>query len=199
VRERHYHVYSLACRQVELTPLDAHDYWRKRRLGASTFDLVAPLDANRLDAFRRLWLDSIEQPGVLLKDRLVPGATSTLRQLSEAGYRLALVTLRRSRTALIAQVQSLGLWPLFTLVLSPGEADGSDKPTLITRAGYGRDDIIIGDSESDVAAARSLDITCICVTTGVRSPGYLRSLAPARVISSLRALPSALGEDRPNP
>ena len=194
MRERHYRVYAEACKQAGLTPLDANGYWRRRRSGASTFDLISPGDPAEADTFRRAWLASIEHPDLVLRDQVIPGAEEALRQLGAAGYQLVIATLRRSRPALLTQVQSLGLTQWFAEVVSPEAVDAGDKGAIITRAGYTSDDVVIGDSESDVAAARSLSIASVCVTTGVRSPAYLRKLKPTRVIPSIRELPSVLPE-----
>jgi phosphoglycolate phosphatase len=192
VRERHYYVYSEACRQAGLSALDASDYWRRRRRGASTFDLIPPGDPAEADTFRRVWLASIERPELVLRDQLIPGAEMTLRQLGAAGYQLVIATLRRSRPALLTQVQSLGLTSWFSDVVSPEDADRGDKGVMIARAGHSSEDVVIGDSESDVVAARSLGIASVCVTTGVRSPAYLRKLAPTHIIPSIRELSSVL-------
>ena len=194
VRDRHYCVYSLACEDAGMTPIGANDYWRRCRRGASTFNVISPEDTAQADAFRRRWLESIEQPEFVLRDRLFPGVEESLRQLAEAGCQLVLATLRRNRTSLMLQMESLGLAPWFVQVLSPMEAADNDKAALIARCGYDAGDVVIGDSESDVAAAKSLGIASVCVTTGVRSPAYLRGLTPTHLVASVRALPAFLAE-----
>jgi phosphoglycolate phosphatase-like HAD superfamily hydrolase len=195
VRERHYAVYSHACSKAGVTPLGAADYWRKRRLGASTFALHS-LDEDQVrEAFQEAWLSSIEQPQYLARDRPFRGSLRAMGQLVDAGHKLVLVTLRHSRPALMAQLNSLGLSAWFGGVVSPLNGADVDKSVLIARAGYLEADVVVGDSEADARAGASLGIASVCVATGVRSGAYLRRLSPTAVIGSLRELtPSLLSE-----
>lgn len=74
VRRRHYLVYHTACLQAGLSPVNPTVYWRRRRQGASTFDLVNRPAGRKLQAFREAWMDAIEQPDYLQLDRVYYGA-----------------------------------------------------------------------------------------------------------------------------
>jgi phosphoglycolate phosphatase-like HAD superfamily hydrolase len=187
-------VYSLACAEAGIEPLTGAAYWRKRRGGSSTFDLH-PLAGAARAAFQAAWLGSIEDRDYLAYDHVYRGVPDSLSRLAGAGHRLVLVTLRRCRPALLAQLDSLGLGVSFEAVVSPLSDADQDKGGLIARAGYSPGDAVVGDSEADLLAAASLSLAGIAVTSGVRSGRFLTTLAPAVLLGSLRELsPSVLSE-----
>ena len=182
-----------------IEPLTEPTYWRKRRAGSSTFGLH-PLSPGVKAVFQAAWLDSIERSDYLAYDRVYRGVRESLGALAATGRRLVLVTLRRCRPALTAQLDSLGLSPFFERVVSPLTDAARDKGLLIARAGYSPGDVVIGDSEADVQAADFLGIASVAVTSGVRSGRFLQRLAPTVLIASLRDLsPAVLSQAVPSP
>ena len=189
VRNRHYAAYADAIRSLGLAPLGEASYWQRRRGGASSAELTE--DEAARARFLEGFIERIEQPSYLSMDEIIPGAIEALDAL-HASYALVLVTLRRHRAALHVQLARLGLAHRFDAVLSPGR-EGASKASLIRAALLPSDgSIVVGDSEADVETARTLRLTAICVTTGVRDRTFLRALAPDLLIDSVMELPMAL-------
>jgi phosphoglycolate phosphatase-like HAD superfamily hydrolase len=51
---------------------------------------------------------------------------------------------------------------------------------------------VTGDTEEDISAARELDLTSVCVLSGLRSRGFLRDQQPDYLIDSVARLPALL-------
>jgi phosphoglycolate phosphatase len=195
VRRRHYAAYADTLRALGLTPLSWEQYWARRRRGASSADLLDGADDALRARFLDGWIAHVEMAAYLRLDEPVAGATGALDALS-ASYALVLVTLRRRRAALHAQLERLGLGGRFDAVLTLS-APGESKVELIRNAGApGAGSIVVGDSEADVEAARTLGLMSVCVTTGVRDPAFLRALAPDVLIGSIAEVPAALEAQR---
>jgi phosphoglycolate phosphatase-like HAD superfamily hydrolase len=193
VRARHYRAYRHACAVAGFISLPAKSYWSRRRAGASTFALGPGMGTPRT-LFRQAWLDVIERPDYLTDDRSFEWTDECLRELG-ARYRLVLVTLRRDRGALLEQVESLGLAAFFAGILVP-EGDAQEKAELIRQWGYSEGDVVAGDTEADIDAARALGITAASVASGVRSAGFLRKLKPQVLAPALDGVvPSLMRRD----
>ncbi|MBI4571027.1 MAG: HAD hydrolase-like protein [Chloroflexi bacterium] len=66
------------------------------------------------------------------------------------------------------------------------------KAALIRAAGLAGDGIVVGDTEADIAAARGLGLTLVCVATGLRSRRFLQELEPDYLLEAFAALPALL-------
>lgn len=181
VRARHYAVYSGLLGEMGVAPLPRPLYWRRRRAGSPSAELVpGPLR----ERFRRGWMERIEGREMLAIDRLQPGTKRTLEALS-AGHRLVLVTLRHDAEALAWQLGALGLSAHFPLVLTP-------PPGVTTKVGLWTGDgsslKVIGDSEADIELATAAGGESICLTHGVRSGRFLRECGADRLADSLSGL-----------
>ena len=195
VRRRHYAAYADTLRALGREPAAEEQYWARRRRGASSTDLLDGADEALRARFLDGWIAHVESPSYLRLDEPVAGAIDTLDALA-ASYALVLVTLRRERAALHGQLERLGLGKRFDAVLSPN-AVGESKVELVRGAGTPiAGSIVVGDSEADVQAARTLSLTSVCVTAGVRDAAFLRALAPDVLIASVAELPAALEAQR---
>jgi phosphoglycolate phosphatase-like HAD superfamily hydrolase len=194
VRRRHYAAYANTLGELELTPLLEAEYWCARRHGASSAQLLGQADDGTRAGFLEGWLARVERPDYLRIDTLMPGAAYALDEL-DGRYDLVLVTLRRDARALAQQIERLGLGDRFAAVLCRADARGADSKIGLLRS-YGaaieRDDVIVGDSEADIEAARTLGLRSVCVTNGVRDDAYLRRLQPDILVQGVAHVATAL-------
>jgi len=128
--------------------------------------------------------------------RLFPGADAALEKLAGDGFIQAVCTNKLAGSAKLL-LEKLGVADRFAFVCGQdtfGVAKPDPKPLLLTieSAGGSRERaIMVGDSLTDVRAARAAGVPVIAVDFGYTDvPVY--ELAPDRIISHFRELPSAL-------
>jgi phosphoglycolate phosphatase-like HAD superfamily hydrolase len=195
VRRRHFAVYAQSLRELGRSALLEADYWRRRRAGEGTFDVVGDLPAGDLSRFRNAWLERIECRHYLALDRTYLSVRAVLAELGRA-HRLVLVTLRRDQHALAWQLAQTRLTPFFAEVISPAGRIPSRKSDLLPNWYPMGQAWVIGDSEADIELASDLGARCLCLTEGVRSPDYLRECGAGLLASSIAELPALLDARR---
>jgi len=193
-RDRHYACYVELCSRYGRKPRAPEGYWRFRRRRVSAVDLLISAGVRADEAeLRRSWIDLIEQPRYLTLDAPQPGAAEAISAWKGAGWRLVLVTLRREARATRAQLERLGLAPLFDRIAVCDPELGSTGKAAAARDDVGRSDpadcVWIGDTEIDAEAAAALGCSGLyLVSCGIRSAGYLRSLGAGEVVRDLSTL-----------
>ena len=126
-----------------------------------------------------------------------PGVIEGLESLTAAGYRLACVTNKAAQFTL-PLLRDKGLLDLFALVVSGDtlpEKKPHPAPLLHAAAHFGvapADALMVGDSVSDVKAARAAGFHIICVSYGYNHGRDIREASPDAVIDSLTELRTLL-------
>ncbi|CAK0761628.1 Phosphoglycolate phosphatase [Gammaproteobacteria bacterium] len=125
--------------------------------------------------------------------RLYPGVRSGLETLAQCGYRLACVTNKAARYT-IPLLETLGIAPFFELIVA-GDALPRQKPDPLPLLHAARhfgvepsESLMVGDSISDVQAARAAGFAIVCVSYGYNHGKNIRTAQPDGVIDSLVAL-----------
>lgn len=136
----------------------------------TAFLRAAGLSDAQAEAVQEAWLKEIESPAALQEDRLYPDALDFVRQAGQT-YDLALITARRDRAALLAQLKESGLAPFFkaVYVVPPGKTAARDKAEKLEACGAVG---FIGDTETDCSAALTAGITFWALNRGFRSKAY---------------------------
>jgi len=127
------------------------------------------------------------------RSRLYPGVREGLDTLRGAGYPLACVT---NKAAQFTEplLQHLGVWNYFGLVVSGdtlAEKKPNPAPLLHAARHFGvqpKDALMVGDSISDVMAARAAGFAIVCVSYGYNHGRDIREAAPDAVIDALTEL-----------
>jgi len=128
---------------------------------------------------------------------LYPGVRAAIDQLKAANYRLGCVT---NKAACFTEplLKALGLYDDFSIVIS-GDTLAKKKPDpepLLHAAEFFACDpdnaMMIGDSVSDVAAARAAGFQIVCMSYGYNHGVDIRESAPDAVIDSMTELPPLL-------
>jgi phosphoglycolate phosphatase-like HAD superfamily hydrolase len=200
VSERYYRVHAKILAGFGLNSIDKQTYWNSKRdrqpVRALLVEGGVSLDE---DAYRMLWLETIESDEYLVSDRIFEGATEVLQELARE-HSLVLVTLRRRELAVQDQIRNLGLERFFTAVLTapPTSRDSwRVKRNLVDSSGL-VDALswIAGDTEVDVLAGKSLGLTTAAVLSGIRNERHLRALAPDFILPSIIDLPNVLASGK---
>ena len=131
------------------------------------------------------------------KSRLYPGVAEGLAYLASADYTLGCVTNKAARFT-EPLLQALGVRDHFGIVVS-GDSLPRKKPDpmpLLHAADYFKlspaDALMLGDSVSDVKAARAAGFQVICVTYGYNHGEDIRLAQPDAVIDSFLDLEATL-------
>jgi phosphoglycolate phosphatase len=164
--------------------------------------LVGQLDGEPADAdFDRaypIFLDLYAE-NTSARSILYPGVRAGLNWLAAAGYPLGCVT---NKAAQFTEplLKDLGIYDYFGLVVS-GDSLPRKKPDPMplfhAAEHFGVDPheaLMVGDSVSDVKAARAAGFGIVCVTYGYNHGQDIREASPDAVIDSLSDLQGMLAE-----
>lgn len=128
-----------------------------------------------------------------------PGVREGLEYLHAAGFPLGCVTNKAARFT-EPLLQDLGLWDYFGIVVS-GDSLPRKKPDplplLHAAEHFGAapaDSLMIGDSVSDVKAARAAGFGIVCMSYGYNHGQDIRAAEPDAVIDSLAEIEGVLAQ-----
>lgn len=198
VSARHHATYAAAVEALGGTPLPLGEYWALKREATPHAAILerSGLRAGDEPEFLRRFIGSIERAEGFGLVEVITGAREALAALRDAGHALFLVSLRRDADNLRAELRELGLDACFTEIGSGHEeGQGAD----VTRAGIvaalvarhpAARTLMVGDTESDVMAARTLGVPVVAVLSGIRSRRLLEEQAPDYVLDDVTGLPS---------
>ena len=133
------------------------------------------------------------------RSRLYPGVREGLDCLRAAGFALGCVTNKAGRFTL-PLLEALGVRNDFGIVVA-GDTLPKKKPDplplLHAAEHFGAapaDSLLVGDSISDVKAARAAGFRVVCVSYGYNHGQDIRLASPDAVIDSLAELPALLAD-----
>lgn len=153
----------------------------------------AALFERALPVFMRLYQENTSQ-----RSCLYPGVREGLDLLRAQAYRLGCVTNKAERFTL-PLLRDKGILDHFELVVS-GDTLEKKKPDpmplLYAAERFGvapADSLMVGDSRSDVKAARAAGFRIVCMTYGYNHGADIREENPDVVLDRLDQLPGLLG------
>lgn len=148
--------------------------------------------------YLKRYVELIETEEALSTDRVIRGVKSVLKALRKYNT-LVLVTLRKNTETGLIQIKKLNLDTFFPEILIGGEKEGEntfDAKTRMIQAEAQSSgqlgDLLVGDTEGEIVAAKNLGIPSVAVLGGIRSKNYLQSYNPDYIISHIRELPAII-------
>lgn len=183
VSERYWQIHKHILRQFGITPLSKDIYWDLKRNKISEREILSRLpDSQNAEVYLQIRSELIEDVIFLKYDRVWEGGVEFLIQLSEY-YSLYAISMRKNRKGLEEQFKNLYLESVFEDVFLP---QTTDIPNWKAKAQVisGKVDInshqviLIGDTETEVLAAKALNIPAVAITTGIRSKRILEQYKP---------------------
>lgn len=146
------------------------------------------LKARALPVFLALYAENTSR-----RSRLYPGVEEGLAYLRSAGYRLGCVT-NKAEQFTLPLLQDLGIRDHFEIVVS-GDTLPKKKPDPLPLLHAAEqlgvtpaESLMIGDSISDVKAARAAGFRIICMSYGYNHGEDIRDYDPDAVIDSMAEL-----------
>ena len=144
-----------------------------------------PLFARAHELFARHYAERVAE-----RSRVYPGVAEGLALLGAAGVPLAVVT-NKPHAFTVALLETLALAPFFGAVVS-GDRVARQKPDPLPLLDACRllgappaRALTVGDSASDVRAARAAGMPVVCVSYGYNHGADVRALEPDAVVDSI--------------
>ncbi len=150
------------------------------------------LFARALPVFMRIYRENTSQ-----RSRLYPGVREGLDGLQAAGFRLGCVT-NKAEQFTLPLLRDKGILDRFALVVSGDTLERKKPdpaPLLHAAAQLGvtpAESLMVGDSRSDVKAARAAGFRIVCMSYGYNHGADIRDEGPDAVLDRLDALPALL-------
>lgn len=188
---RHYACYSQILSSYGYTPISLGRYWDMKRNRIPLKEQLIASGAESIQKqFSQAWLEQIEEPDLLRRDRLQPGVTEKLTEWRNNGLKLVLATMRRFPDRLQQQLANLGLDRLLDCVLvCKHELGGVGKVQQVQKFFpqiSPSNCLWIGDTEIDLEAARFFGCPIWTVSCGIRTETFLSSLSPDFISCNLK-------------
>lgn len=151
----------------ELTDCDLsfEDYWKLKKRGMNQSDMLDYVGYNTdsKEMFKKLWLNNVERADLLALDEPFEDVVVALHELKLLGFSLYVVTNRQSYDGLTEQLKAIGIFDLFSKVITTFQKYKKDK--AIEKAGVRSEKaIFVGDSDEDMKAAMELDIPAVYIS-----------------------------------
>lgn len=201
VSEKYYRVYADILSLHGFNHLPKSEYWTAKRQKISDSEILARTEASSLiEEYQLKRKRIIESDKYLKYDIVQKNAVQVLKKLSTKTP-LVLVTLRSFHNQLSKELLNFGLTEYFHAILTSGEDikprwkikynlinDYLRKNKLIDHL----DNIMIGDTETDILAGKHLGMKTIGVSFGIRNRNLLLSLEPDLLFDTPSELSSYL-------
>lgn len=156
--------------------LDGDAFWTLKRDGRTTRAALEALGHDPVAAVA--WGARIEDDLWLRRDAILPGAREAIALTRRAGLRVLVVTARRRPGGARAVLVRVGLIKAIDDLRCVDPTDAADQKAAVLRetGAVG----LVGDTESDAAAADAAGVPFAAVGCGQRSPAFLgaRGLGP---------------------
>ncbi len=200
VSEKYYRVYADLMAEKGFDYLDKNKYWNRKREKVPEIDTLSLSQAqDYYSEYNVKRLKRIEADEYMKYDELQPGALKALEVLG-SGYKLVLVTMRSSKTQLIKQLRSFGICEKFDEILCTGQQSPHQRwrakyqiildhwPQVNFETSY-----FIGDTETDIFAAKELGCTSIAVLNGLSDSDHIHLTQPDFILEGTNDLFSIKG------
>lgn len=197
IEQKYYQIYSDIVKLLHGTPIKKEFFWKlKCKKIDDEYILKLSGIPEKTHKFRALRKKFIENQKYLSLDVLQPGALSLLKKLSKSNI-LILVTLRSNRKSLLSQLNILKIDKYFTLILSGNpniHPKWKIKVSMIKKSkiSWGPQSMFIGDTETDILAAKYIKIQSIAIANGIRSKDFLKKYKPNYIFSNTKSLTNSL-------
>ena len=218
VSERYYATYQQGLTWVKNQSIESNESIYIRQLTKSQFWTFkqnripdrqiahwSGLEGHHIDTFLDQVSRTVNQPSLLVYDRIQPRAHAALALLQQCHIRVVVVTLRcpdQVRGFLAQENLDWAVSDLFGMS-NLGAAYTNQANHKVERLqaamavqqqqGYGlQGAYMVGDTEADIMAGQALGIDTMALTCGIRSSNYLQDFRPTHMMPDLWAVAQQL-------
>jgi len=192
VKHKYHAVYSCIVKEHGAVPLDLDVFWGMKRNGVPNKKMLSEsrcsLDWN---IYRERFAERIEAPVYLNLDRLMTGTDEFLEWIAHPAEPV-LVTLRKNAKTLSEQLERLRINRYFKKIICDTtegiEPAWRKKEYLFKTNLEGQNGIVIGDSEADIKAGRSVGFETMALSSGIRTEEMLAPYHPDHLFPDIRSL-----------
>jgi phosphoglycolate phosphatase len=206
VSDRYYSTYKISLERTQssyqeqgeiltLNKLTKEQFWvmKKERCSDDKIAISSGLKEEQIPLFVQNIKEIVNHPILLQKDKIQPGVKQALELLYSQGVGLVLVTLR-CQSQVTDMLKNYGLNHLFREIYGTSShqcayQNNTALKTLLLKKAIANNPTIsaymVGDTEADILAAQSLEITAIALTCGIRSLQYLQQFRPHYLYADL--------------
>lgn len=180
--ERAFRVYKNAVSIFGGIPLDYGTflYLKRNKVSKSILLGLSSIDSFKSAKFDKCIFNLIEEEQYLQLDNLFEWVKSFLNSLMFYGVELNLLTARHKARLLHKQLMAYKITEFFSTINVV-----EDKTSFINKKMQRKTDlIIIGDTETEIKAAKKNKIVCVSVTWGMRSLEYLKLMEPNFIVNN---------------
>lgn len=167
---RYHHILKSYLNQKTSIELDYNKYCFLKRQGMKDHNIVQTicrgynLDIEEYVKYKRLNLESEEN---LRKDIIIGSPEIAYKKLNKLGYKIILLTQRNYQDRLVNQVGSLNISNCFDNIIVVTPLSNINTKLEFLKNQVNVDDIIIGDSKTEMECASVLGIEGFFVETGL--------------------------------
>jgi len=212
VSERYYQVYLHCVKKIRqseqvVRTLSKSEFWELKRSQVPEKE-IAKLsgfnDERQAVAFAHLRRATVHTHDYFQYDRLLEKAIPALEKAQNAGYDLAVMTMRRRRELepVLDQYNLRRFFKSDRIFCLDDDyvktVDTQDKPKLMKQAQANLPTVqqqwMIGDTEADIFAAQSYNIPAIALLSGIRNQTQLEKYQPQQILPNLTTAINAILE-----
>ena len=186
ISQKYYRVYADITIFFGGVPMPIGTYWRMKRAHTSVSQIAAKslLPSHVSTRFIQECIRRIELHHYTSLDTLFPYTIATLKTLALHHHELHLISARKNSKHAHAQVERLGLVPVF-ISLAFGDTQQAIKPLIHPHTPF----MIIGDTEEEIEIAKNLGGISVAVLSGIRNKKILSLYNPTYIATDIRGVP----------
>lgn len=174
-------LYRLFCDLAGSAPVSFEQYWQLKKKGLLQKDILQQVlhyNEQQITTFQNSWMQKVELQEYLRLDRLFSFTVPVLEACKSKNKNLYLVTARQNRINLEWQLQELKIHQFFTHIFQVKGTMPKHEPVAGALIPVQAQDLWIGDTAADIAAARQLGILSMAVRSGEQSEESLEAEHP---------------------
>jgi phosphoglycolate phosphatase-like HAD superfamily hydrolase len=201
ISNKHYALYRDTIIKFGGIPLTYSFYWKLKRNKTSVVTILqkSKIIGDHVSLYNKEFLNKIETPYYLSFDKIFSYTHKTLDALKKIGYIIYLVSYRSSKENAFKELISMNLESKFNNIeIGKISNNGIDTKIKFIRklSKIKKRMIIVGDTEDDIIAAKSLDAISIGVLTGIRNVTQLQKLQPTFIVKNISSIPAISFESK---
>ncbi len=185
IRKRFCSVHREVCKKLEILPCSNEEYWHAKCKGIPSLEILKKQGGEQhWRHYKLLRNQLIENKHFLEMDTLRTGTIIALNALEKL-YTLVILSGRASKQQLQWQLKLLKIDHLFYRVYVVSPYSSLEEKTALLRRLSSTDDIIIGDTPTDILSGKAVKRHTVAITGGLSTKERLVQSSPDYIVHQL--------------